>query len=274
MRTRLWLVAVILAVVWMCIGTSSANAILSVNAPAGITNGTSSVVTVSLNNDNNPPIGSIQFDLQFDPTVIQYVDYTSASIGFPHPNTGLANVIQGNKFRFIWTPADGLSTITPGSSELVAVTFKAISPVSSTPLDLSGIYITDITAASSVPVTTANVTFSILSVSGESVTSAATVATNNSAGSVSPAPTTTITPAAQTVVLTEPTGTILSPVTTEPVYPLQTTFITPAGSTGPSEHENGNLATAPTSAAASAQQGQGSILDAILDFFRNLVSWI
>ena len=274
MRTRLWLAAVSLAVIWMCIGIGSANGILSVNAPSEITNGTSSVVTVMLNNDNSPPIGSIQFDLQFDPTVIKFVDYTSGSIGNPHPNTGLANVVQGNKFRFIWTPLDGTSTVASGTSNLVSVTFQAISSGSHSPLDLNGIYVTDITGLSSVPMTAAKGTVSVVSTAGESAAFAATTAMNSSAGSVSPAPTANLTTTVPTVVLPEPTGTVLSPVTSEQINTTPTAAITPGRSTVQSEPGNGNPATAPTSATESAQQGQGSFLDSIVDFFRGLFSWI
>jgi len=147
----------------MCIGFGSANAVLSVNSPAGVTNGTTSVVTIALSsNDDTPPIGSVQFDLQFDNTIIKNVSWVSNAIGTPGSNTGTGSIVGGNKFRLIWVPSDGTSTVAAGPSNLVSVTFRAIKPGSTSGLDFipAGILFTDI-AFNPITVTGTNGTFSV-----------------------------------------------------------------------------------------------------------------
>ncbi len=157
LATRVRLTGFTVLLILVCIGFVSANGAMNLTPSTFITNGTTSVVTVSMDNDNIPTIGSVQFDVQFDPTVIKY---ESASVVGTSTSTGLISTPAANKVRLTWAAAIG-SPLASGYSNLIFITFRAIKPASTSNLNITGLNIYDETGLIAVTTTTTNGTFSV-----------------------------------------------------------------------------------------------------------------
>jgi hypothetical protein len=226
------------------------------------------------NNDNTPPVNSLGFDLQFDNTVIQFINYTSNEIGTSNSNIGGGNLLSPGIVRFGWYSytGDGASNVTAGVSPLVQISFRAIKPASSSTLHFTNIVFSD-RDANLIMVTGTDGSFSVSPVPGKGANFTATITTssytaiNNSAAM----PSIEITPPMQAS--QEPTENVLNLQTTEPAHGIMTTSPTAAQFSGQSEYIQVNQTSAQANASATAEENQRSILDVIIDFFKRLFSW-
>jgi len=147
----------------LLVGFGSANGTLTVNSPAGVTNGTSSVVTVTFTNDDSPHVNNFGFDIQYDNTKIQYVTYDATiTAGVPLANSVSVSTPDATTVRVGWfsSAGSGDSNVTPGASTLARITFKAINPGTTSNLHFAGINFFDMDANPST-ITPTDGTFSI-----------------------------------------------------------------------------------------------------------------